>query len=280
MVLDIQFTQPTFSYYSSFQNAQRKLDQTSNRLATMVRINQASDDPAGLILVESLNDQISAQEAALSANEASQAWASVADSGLSNASNLLAQVHTDLVTAANGTLTADEREALQVEIDASLDALNRIGQSTWGDSAVYGSTTTFLAGDTPSSTESVTLPAIDDSLGGASGTLSELRSGGTANAVTGDLETAAAIVQEAQQQVLSARASLGAFQSTTLDSVSRVLESSLENLTAARSAVQDTNVAEAMSDLSRYSVLTKIASLAMIRSQKQRLALVDLLLSS
>jgi len=258
-----------------------RLASVSERLATGWRINRASDDPAGLIAAEELSHELAAMEAATASVERTRAFAQVADSALGSASSLLSEINATVVAAANGTLSTDERDALQLQVDAGLDALTRLGATTLNGNPVFGQTTKFLAGTSPTDVEPLTLPAVDDSLGGSSGVLAALRSGGSASLTSGNLETSAAILDEAQQQLLLSRAEVGAFERYVVDSSQRVLEDMQVNAASALSAVRDADFAAESSNLVRAQILTKSSLLttrATIDARRAAASLVDNLL--
>src|SRR5207244_9513226 len=75
-------------------------------------------------------------------------------------------------------------------------------------------------------------------LGGVSGSLFELRSGGAKELKT-DVKGAAKVVDEVISQVTGLRGRLGAFQKTTLETNINSLNDTLENLTSAESSIRD-----------------------------------------
>src|SRR5690606_13949393 len=81
------------------------------------------------------------------------------------------------------------------------------------------------------------------SMGGESGLLYQLGSGGTAE-LAPDPTTAAEIVGEAIDQITSLRGRLGAFQRTTLETNKHALNDTLSNLTEAESTIRDSDFAE------------------------------------
>lgn len=105
-----------------------RLADTSVKLATLKRVNQGSDDPAALIAATELNRELTALEEASAATERTRALVHVADSGLGQAGDLLNQIEGNLVTAASDATSSEERAAIQIEIDAAIDALDRIGR--------------------------------------------------------------------------------------------------------------------------------------------------------
>jgi flagellin len=266
-----------FSIQYSVQNAFQRLANVSVKLATLQRINRASDDPAGLIAMEELSNELSAVRAATESANRTRAFAQVADSALSSAGDLLTNIQTNLVAASSDTLSAEEREALQYEIDASLDALNRLGDATLGGRQIFGESAQFLVGTDPTNVETLTLPAVDDSLGGGSGVLADLRSGGTASVVSGDLGAAFQIVEEARSQLITARAEVGAFESFVVDSTQRVLQGMEVNLASALSSIRDADVAAETSSLVRETILSQTSVMTaklLLRSRKSTAGLL------
>jgi flagellin len=102
------------------------------------------------------------------------------------------------------------------------------------------------------------------SLGSAvNGFLSTLGSGQTNQLSSENYDTAQRIIREAQTQVASLRGRLGAFQKNTLASTINSLQVTLENVTAAESAIRDTDFAEETSKLTRAQILVSAATSAL-----------------
>ncbi|NQU24626.1 MAG: hypothetical protein HQ567_25365 [Candidatus Nealsonbacteria bacterium] len=235
-----------------------QLNLSAVRLSTMQRINTASDDPAGLIAVENMRAELTAINAATDNAARAGGIISTADSAMAEISSLLNTVRGNTVAAASDGRSDAEVAALQMETDAALAAINRIGNSTsfGGKPLLDGSTMTFVFSPDVSDTSTVTMPHVSTSaLGGASGMLSDLGSGGSSNLADGDLYTAMSILDEAGSQVVNARASLGAFQKYTVESSVRVLDSMEENISSAFSQIFDTDVAQESSQLIRAQIL-------------------------
>ena len=106
--------------------------QTSlTRLSTGLRINSGKDDPAGLIASEALRSDITAINKALSNTQRASQIISTADSALGQVSSLLNDVRGLITEAGNkGAMSDDEIAANQLQIDSSLEAINRIAQTT------------------------------------------------------------------------------------------------------------------------------------------------------
>src|SRR5687768_10891770 len=110
-------------------NAQ--LQQALSRLSSGLRINTGKDDPAGLIASENLRRDITSTERAISNTERANQLIATADSALGQISNLLNDVRGLVVEAANtGVLSEEQIAANQLQVDSSLEAIDRIAQVT------------------------------------------------------------------------------------------------------------------------------------------------------
>lgn len=142
--------------------------------------------------------------------------------------------------------------------------------------AIAGGGAQFSLGSSVSAatTASLGIPAVSTgSLGdSANGFLASLGTGGP-NSLTGNLLNAQNILSEAQSQVSQLRGRLGAFQKYTIGSTVNSLSVAYENVSAAQSAILDTNYAQETANLTRYQLLTQQAamSLAIANSSPQYL---------
>ncbi|TWT34950.1 flagellin [Blastopirellula retiformator] len=107
------------------------LNVTLTRLSTGLRINSGKDDPAGLIASESLRSDITSVEKAITNSERANQLIATADSALGQVSSLLNDIRGLISEAANtGALSDDQIAANQLQVDSSLEAIDRIAQVT------------------------------------------------------------------------------------------------------------------------------------------------------
>jgi flagellin len=107
------------------------LEQSLTRLSTGLRINTGKDDPAGLIASENLRSDITSIRKAISNTDRANQVIATADSALGQVSSLLNDIRGLVTESANsGALSDEQIEANQAQVDSSLDALNRISQTT------------------------------------------------------------------------------------------------------------------------------------------------------
>ncbi len=101
------------------------------RLSTGLRINSGKDDPAGLIASELLKSDIAATKQAIQNTQRANSVIAVADSALGQISSLLNDIRTLVNASANtGAMTPDQINANQLQVDASIDSIDRISKTT------------------------------------------------------------------------------------------------------------------------------------------------------
>lgn len=280
----------------SLLNALNNLDLNALRLSTMQRINSGADDPAGLIAAENLRAELTAIQAASDNAARARATVRVADSAMGEVGNLLNTIRGNVVAAAGGGLSDAELAALQLETDAALEAINRIGSTTsfGGRKLLDGSAGFQVSGVSSGQTDPITisgdgltylfspdvadtstlgLPTINTSaLGGSAGRLSDLASGGQFSLTSNHIGKAIEVLDSATAVILQGRARAGAFEKYSIESSQRVLESMEVNISDALSQILDTDVAAETSRLVRSQVLVQAAtSSLMLAGQSRRL---------
>jgi flagellin len=111
--------------------ANSDLQTSLTRLSTGLKINSGKDDPAGLIASEALKSDITSLNKAISNTQRASQIVATADSALGQVSSLLNNVRGLVVEAGNkGALSESEIAANQLQIDSSLEAINRIARTT------------------------------------------------------------------------------------------------------------------------------------------------------
>ncbi len=107
------------------------LNEALTRLSTGLRINTGKDDPAGLIASENLRSDITSIRRAISNTDRANQVIATADSALGQVSSLLNDIRGLVTESANaGALSGEQLAANQLQLDSSLEALNRIAQTT------------------------------------------------------------------------------------------------------------------------------------------------------
>lgn len=116
---------------NNLQRSNASLSQSLTRLSTGLRINTGKDDPAGLIASENLRSDITSIQRAIGNTDRANQVIATADSALGQVSSLLNDIRGLVTESANaGALSDEQIAANQLQVDSSLEALNRIAQTT------------------------------------------------------------------------------------------------------------------------------------------------------
>ena len=111
--------------------ASQLLDTSLTRLSTGLKINTGKDNPSGLIASETLRTQITVIEQSIKNTNRANNVIATADSALGEIGTLLNQIRGLVQEGLNtGALSTEEIEANQGQIDAALNAINRIAVNT------------------------------------------------------------------------------------------------------------------------------------------------------
>jgi flagellin len=111
--------------------SQRSLALSLERLATGMKINRGADNPAGLIVSERLRSEIAVIRQAIDNTSRSVNVIATTEGALNEVSALLNDIKALVVEAANsGAFSDEEVRANQLQIDASIDSISRIANTT------------------------------------------------------------------------------------------------------------------------------------------------------
>lgn len=229
------------------------VNRSMHRLATGKRINRAADDPAGLIAADNMAARSAAIRKQIQGLELAQAKSAATEGGYSVISDLLVDLETLVVAAANkGATTKEEREAMQIEADAILEAIDFTLQ------------TSRFNGQQLFTGQSLS------SLGSVSGTLEEggptqefhlddLKTGGALNLVDGRIDLAQELTKSLGGSVAETRAGIGTLQTNYYDREIDALLRELEVLSETESIIRDTDFAKEVTELVRAQILQEAA---------------------
>lgn len=120
----------------SAMNAMRNLSMTGmnlansvTRLSTGLRINNAGDDPSGLIASEKFRAQIAGMDQALKNNQDAMNYAKTAEGALDEVNKLLRDARS-LAVAYSGSLDSSQLQANQDQLNSILASIDRIATNT------------------------------------------------------------------------------------------------------------------------------------------------------
>ena len=244
-------------------NAQRNLNQSNSALASSLqklssglRVNSAKDDAAGLAVSEGLTSQIRGNSQGIRNAYDGISVAQTAESALGPVGNNLQRIREISVQAANGSISDDNRSQLQKEVDQLTQEVSRIVQTTNFNGTKLltgGSGLTFQVGSSGSTDNQVTTSGVE--LSGISAYSGSLTATGTVNvSSSGAASAAIASMDAAIRTVTNTRATFGSIQNR-FEAVIANTQAYVENLSASKSRIMDTDFASETASLTRNQIL-------------------------
>ena len=115
---------------SAYHSAQKAYVLSMERIATGRRINRAADDPSGLAISERMKAQIRGLRQASRNAQDAISLLNVADGAMGEMQAILHRLREISVYAATGTLTNEDRAALQMEFSELIKGLDDIAKNT------------------------------------------------------------------------------------------------------------------------------------------------------
>ena len=258
-------------------NAQRILGVNNDRLSTSIerissgiRINRGADDAAGLAISEGLRSDIRAlRQAARNANDGIS-LINVAEGALNEQGSILIRLRELASQASTGTVGSTERATIQLEFDQLRNEIDRIAVTTEfnGQNLVDGS----LASGVASASQILVQVGIDNGANSrinlnqqidlTSITQTGLSIDSIAVSTAAAALTASSSINTAITTVTQNRGKVGAVQNRLTRSIAN-LGVTIENLSAAESAIRDADIAEEIALLTRNQILVQ-SSTAMV----------------
>jgi flagellin len=112
------------------RTAQATLSTAMERLSTGERINSAKDDAAGLAISQRMTADVRGLAVAVRNANDGMSLAQTAESAMGEVTNMLQRMRELAVQAANGTVTGDDRKAMQAEIKQLSSEIDNVGART------------------------------------------------------------------------------------------------------------------------------------------------------
>ncbi|MCA1929463.1 flagellin [Rheinheimera sp.] len=262
-------------------NAQRQLltsgnslDTAFKRLSSGFRINSAADDAAGLQISNRLSSQINGLNQAISNANDGISLAQTAEGAMDEITNSLQRIRVLAVQSQNGINSSADRVALQKEVSALKTEISRIATTTQfgGIKLLDGKfSAKFLVGANAGQNISVNLSRTGGGFGSSGLGINKLSISSVAGA-----SRAIAQIDSAIKTIDSTRADLGALQNR-FQSTIRNLSNIVENVSAARSRIRDTDFAKETAELTRSQIMQQASTTILSQANQRPQAALSLL---
>ncbi|MGD8105699.1 flagellin [Pantoea sp. FN0302] len=286
---------------NNLSKSQSSLGTAIERLSSGLRINSAKDDAAGQAIANRFTSNINGLGvAARNANDGIS-LAQTAEGALSEINNNLQRVRDLTVQAQNSSNSASDIDSIQAEVNQRMEEINRVTEQTDFNGIKVlntgsgSSSYSFQVGAKDGETIAISLSSSNDyNLNNASGTTSQT-SGQTINGnarvteakgfdvLSGTVTSGGttdgaplADIDKAIKAVDNQRSLLGASQNRFESTITN-LNNTVNNLSAARSRIQDSDYATEVSNMSRAQILQQAGSSVLAQANQVPQTMLSLL---
>lgn len=252
-----------------------RLEGYSNQLTSGKRVSKPSDDPVAVASALSYRATLDQIDQHLKNIDDATAWLNTADSAFNSVGETLQRVNELAVTAANGTFSTEDRQAVKAEVDSLREHMLQLANTTYSDQYIFGGTRTTTpaytsatpptyAGDAntlqreiaPGVTVSTNVngQVVFDPVFTALNDLSTALGANDTAGIAASLTT----IQNAQTTLLTARAQVGA-RVNRLEAQRERLTDLQVNVTELRSKVEDADYASTLLNFSTAQTVYQAA---------------------
>ena len=267
-----------FSAQLNLQNTAAMFSKSVERLSSGLRINRAADDAAGLAISEKLRSQIKGLSVASRNAQDGISLIQTAEGALNESTSILQRMRELAVQSSNGTLSTQDRSAIQSEATQLQGELTRIANVTKFngnsllDGTLSGAAITLQIGANSSTYESLAIKfsgTLTDAGLSVDNAAVSFSSAASAQAALTNIDAAISLVS-------SVRANLGAFQNRLEHTITN-LGVNEENLMSSESRIRDVNVAEETVNLTKAQILQQAGTAVLAQANQAPNSVLSLL---
>lgn len=252
------------------------LQSSMEKLSSGERINNASDDAAGLAISEKMRSQIRGLNQASRNVQDGVSFIQVASGYLQETTDILQRIRELAVQSANGIFSSEDREQIAVEVSQLVAEVDRIASSAQFNGM------NLLTGRFSRDSDTVmqfqiganvdqnirayigTMTATALGLKGIQGEETNIISIGSPEEANQTIST----IDEALKNVNKQRADLGAYQNR-MEMAQKGINVAAENTQAAESRIRDTDMASEMVEYTKNQILSQVSSALLAQSNSQ-----------
>ena len=276
----------------------RNLSNAMEQLSTGKRINGAKDDAAGLSIAQVMTSQIRGLNTAIRNANDGISLLQTADGAMIEQSNMLQRMRELAVQAASDTVTDTQKGFLNNEFQALKTEINRIGDNTsWNDRKLLDGSGGLAGSDTTTGTSGKYAFQVGSSATTVTVFIPNARTTGVTAATSSNLAGTAAIYDAVNSTTISSAAAATlaiAAVDTSLTAANNArsnLGSAINQLTyaadnmsniamntaASRSRIEDTDYAQASTELARTQIIQQAATAMLAQANQSPQSVLALL---
>ncbi|MBO4981798.1 MAG: flagellin [Lachnospiraceae bacterium] len=251
---------------------------STEKLSSGYKVNRAADDAAGLAISEKMRRQIRGlTQASLNAQDGISA-VQTAEGALNEVHDMLQRMNELAVKAANGTNQTEDRSYIQSEVDALIDEIDRVAETTTFNEKMLlngdfsGVELQVGAEGKPGNQIAVTIDAMDAAGLG----VDRLKTSGVSGADGTQAKANITVIKDAIKTLNKQRSDLGAIQNRLEHTINN-LDNVVENTTSAESQIRDTDMASEMVKYSNNNILAQAGQAMLAQSNQANQGVLSLL---
>jgi flagellin len=267
MGLRIQNNVEALGAHRALLESNDKLAKSMERLSSGYRVNRAADDAAGLAISERMRSQIRGVAQATRNAQDGISLVQTAEGSLDEVHSMLQRIRELAVQYKNGSLSNNDRAALQSEVNQLASEIERIGSSAEfnGIKVLNGAVMlTFQIGANDSDAVSVSTLSLGSAVGSAVFALSSSQN------------TDLAQIDSAIDAVSQQRSTFGAIQNR-FEHLMNGLSVYHENLVASESRIRDVDMAEEMVSMTKFQILQQAGTSMLAQANQMPQSVLSLL---
>ena len=252
-----------FNALNALKGVNKNLEVSQLKLATGLRINEVSDDPAGFVISKRLEARSRGLTTALDNVGTAKNLLAIAEGGMLNISDILISMKEKVTQAASDSLGSAERNAIKTELLQLTEEINNIvSETTFNNRALIDGTfsgISFQTGEGTTNTLTVSLTDVNTATGlsvTSANVANQVFTATGASSALDKVNTAIESVSDSLQNIGSLISRLGVKEST--------LSVAITNTEATRSRINDADIAKEQLVSTRNLILqqTSTAQLA------------------
>lgn len=255
---------------NNLNKSQSALGSAIERLSSGLRINSAKDDAAGQAIANRFTSNVRGlTQAARNANDGIS-LAQTTEGALNEINNNLQRIRELAVQAANGTNSEEDRTSIQEEVTARLAEIDRVAaQTDFNGTKVLTSAQTLNIQVGVDSGQTIGI-----SLQGAAA--SDLNIDSIDLSSVSGASSALSVLTSAIATVDSQRSGLGAIQNRLTSTITNI-NNTVNNLSAARSRIEDADYAVEVSNMTRAQILQQAGTSVLAQANQVPQTVLSLL---
>ena len=249
---------------------------STEKLSSGYKVNRAADDAAGLAISEKMRRQIRGLTQASANAQDGISAVQTAEGALNEVHDMLQRMNELAVKASNGTNQSEDLSYIQKEVDALVDEIDRVSATTtFNEKALLDGTFSNVGlqvGSEGTTQNRITLNISSMSASGIS--VNGLKTSGVSASSTA--QSNISVIKSAITKVNEMRSNLGAVQNRLEHTINN-LDNVVENTTAAKSQIRDTDMATEMVKYSNNNILAQAGQAMLAQSNQSNQGVLSLL---